>query len=116
MGGYGYTKLFGRRTSITGDVIGGYAFTSFSMSPAATNAYRSLSGGSGANAQIGSAPVLKPEVDVWYDLSRRVGVSVNAGYLIVRPRITIDSPLGRQSERLRADAFTVTVGVVYSIF
>jgi hypothetical protein len=115
MGGYGYTKLIGRKTSITGDVIGGLAFTSFNLSAAATNAYQGPGGGPGASVQIGAAPVVKPEVDVWYDLSRRVGVSVNAGYLVVRPRITIDSPLGHESSRLRADAFTVTVGLVYSI-
>jgi len=60
--------------------------------------------------------VTRPEVGAWFDLTRKIGVNVNAGYMIARPRVTIRSTLADESERIRADMFSVKIGMVYRIF
>jgi hypothetical protein len=60
--------------------------------------------------------VVKPELAVWYDLNRRIGLRVVGGYLVARPSVTIVSTLGRATQSIRADTFLITIGAVYSIF
>jgi hypothetical protein len=115
MTGYGYTRIIGP-VSATFDVIGGIAFNSFSLASPATEAYRDRLGAQSINTHVAKSPVVKPEVDVWIDLSRRVGLNINAGYLIARPQITVRSTLGDDVRRVRADMFALTIGAVYSLF
>jgi hypothetical protein len=53
---------------------------------------------------------------MWYDVSRKVGVTVNAGYVIARPEVRVHSSLGTDVHRVHADTYSVKFGVVYSIF
>jgi hypothetical protein len=113
MGGYGYTHVVGR-VAVTADVIGGYALTSFRMTSGARDAL-SLSGRS-ADVEVGGTPVIKPEVETWIDLNRKMGLIVNAGYMIARPRLTMPTTFGSDTRRFRADAMEITFGTVYRIF
>src|SRR5262249_36521171 len=115
MAGYGYSYVSGRY-AITADVIAGYAWTSFTVSPRATEAYRDRLDASGLDASTHGTPVIKPELEVWYDLNRKFGLNLNAGYVVARPSVPLHSTLGDQTRRLRADMFMVKVGLVYSIF
>jgi hypothetical protein len=36
--------------------------------------------------------------------------------MIARPRLTIHTSIGDESERIRADMFSVKIGMVYRIF
>ena len=58
----------------------------------------------------------KPEVCFWYDVNKKVGLNVTAGYIVARPNVTVSSTAGDDRRRVRADVFVVTVGAVYSIF
>jgi hypothetical protein len=60
--------------------------------------------------------VLKPEVQVWYDVNSRFGLKLEGGYLIARPSVVITSSLGEDDRPVRADTLLVTIGVVFSIF
>jgi hypothetical protein len=113
MGGYGYTWIRGR-TAITTDVMGGYAFNSFHLDSAAAAEYGRLAA-SDIHADATNTFALRPETTVWYDLNRRFGIKVTAGYLITRPTISIRSSLGVDSLPIRADSVVITFGVVYSI-
>jgi hypothetical protein len=115
MAGYGYTHLI-RRYSISADVLGGYAIGSFSLSDPAIEAYRRALGVPAVSARSTNTLVLKPEIGVWYDLTKKVYLNVNAGYMMARPDVTVETTLGTQIRKARADQFILKVGVVYSLF
>ena len=114
LGGYGYTKSYGRY-NVTGMLEAGYAFTSFGLTDTAQTALRP-SLGTVTDTHIGGTLVVRPEVEVWYDINRRLGLSVNLGYVVARPTLTMTTPAGTQSQRVRADVFVLTTGLVYSVF
>ena len=57
------------------------------------------------------ALAVKPEVSSWIDLNRRLGVSINAGYIVTRPRIFEGT-----DDRFRADTLSIMTGLVVRIF
>ena len=115
MAGYGYTKVI-RRYSITADMLGGYAFGSIKISDPALTAYRRAFDVPSAEANATNTLVIKPEIGVWYDVTKKVYVNVNAGYMLARPDVAIVTAAGADTRTARADQFILKVGVVYSIF
>jgi hypothetical protein len=115
MAGYGYTHVVGRY-SITADVLGGYAIGSIGLSDAAAAAYRGALGASSVTARATNTLVMKPEIGVWYDMTRRLYLNVNAGYMVARPGVTVDTPAGLDVRKARADQFILKAGIVYSLF
>ena len=123
MAGYGYTHTM-RRFSIRGAIFGGYAWNSFSLDPAATELYRRQAGPNGVSSStsdsISSSAsntwVIKPEVRLRYDVSRKVGLNVSAGYMVARPELRVRTPLGVETTPISADIFMLKFGVVYSVF
>lgn len=115
LGGYGYSWLFGR-TAVSADVYGGYAFTHFKLTPVADDTYRDRLGARTVSAESANTFVVKPELGVWYDYSRRIGINAAVGYVVARPRITVSSSLGEDVQRYRADMLQFRIGAVYSIF
>jgi len=115
MAGYGYTYSFGR-TSVSAELLGGYAFVSFQQTPAAVDVYRDRLGARSLNFHSSNTFVVRPQTNVWIDLSKKVGLNVSAGYAVARPRLTIKSSLGEESRRLRADMVVLSAGLVYKIF
>jgi hypothetical protein len=115
MAGWGYTWTRGR-TTVTADVLGGFAFNSFDLSEAAANDLQARLGATGLQTSASNTFVVKPEAQMWYDLNDRFGIKVSGGYLVARPSVTIASSLGDDTRSVRADSFLITVGVVYSLF
>ncbi|MEO8259967.1 MAG: hypothetical protein ABI868_21660 [Acidobacteriota bacterium] len=113
MVGYGYTMIRGR-AAITADMVAGVAFNSLHVNGATAAEYLRL-GGANISAEATNTFAAKPEVQVWYDLNRRIGLKINGGYLITRPTVTINSTLGTDKWKVKADSFLLTFGVVYSI-
>jgi hypothetical protein len=117
MGGYGYTHLFhGGRIAMTGDVVAGYAVNSFRLDPVAHSAYQTRLGARSISAEAVNALVVTPEFKIWYDVSKKVGLVVNGGYVFARPDVKVTSTLGTDVHRVHADTYTLKVGLVYSIF
>jgi len=115
LAGYGYTYEVGR-ASITAAMLAGYAFGSIKMTPVANDAYRDRFGARTISADASNTFAAKPEIGVWYDLNRKIGVNLNAGYIVARPHVTVRSSLGEDRLGIHADQFIVKVGMVYSIF
>ncbi len=115
MAGWGYTQVM-RGYAITAAVLGGYAIGGIDLSDSAGAAYRRTLGVPEVTAKATNTFVLKPEIGVWYDVTRKVYLNLNAGYMVARPDITVDSAAGAITRTARADQFIVKVGVVYSIF
>jgi hypothetical protein len=112
--GYGYKWPRGRYT-ITADTLAGYAFNSFDLDASARGAY-ALKGAANISSDVSNSFAVKPEVEVWYDVSPRIGLKLSGGYLISRPTITVTSTLGRDTRPIRADTVLITISAVYSIF
>ncbi|MGE0702963.1 MAG: hypothetical protein AB7F99_18325 [Vicinamibacterales bacterium] len=115
MGGYGYTRSFGR-VSGTAALLAGFALTSFHLDPAFADAYRnSLQAGS-IDDSTNLPFVVKPELSVWVDLNRRFGLNVSTGYMFAQPVVTLQSPAGNDKREVNANAFMLSAGIVYSVF
>ena len=114
MGGYGYTYLI-HHYAITAAVLGGYAIGSIALDPSAVDAYRQAPGVTTASASASNTFVMKPELGVWFDVSRKVGFNVNAGYMIARPYVTVVTNQGVDFRTSRADQFILKAGLVYSV-
>ena len=115
MAGYGYTHVI-RRYAVTADVLGGYAIGSIKISDPALAAYQRALGVTSAEANATNTLVLKPEIGVWYDITKKVFLNVNAGYMFARPDVEIVTSAGIDMRKARADQFILKVGVVYSLF
>ncbi len=102
--------------AVTGDVMAGYAVNSFRLDPVADSAYQTRLGARSVSAEAVNALVARPELKVWYDVNKKVGLLVNAGYVFVRPDVKVTSTLGTDVHRVHADTYTLKVGLVYSIF
>lgn len=113
MVGYGYTHVVSKRTKISANLLGGYAFTSLSLRTETESTYK---------ARLGEPPttdtsntfVVKPELSMWYDLAPKVGLNMSVGYMFARPMVPMSLSLERQ--RVNADRFTVKLGIAYSVF
>ncbi len=115
LAGYGYTRAIGPRLLMTTDVVGGLAYASLNVEDNARDALRQLPTGA-ASVDVGAiAPVIKPEFSIWYDVHPKFGISIDAGYIIARPRVTVSSALLRESRHFRADTFSFSAGFVYRI-
>jgi len=115
MAGYGYTHRIGP-TAIKGSIQGGYAFTSFEAEPHVADIYSTRLGAHSFSTDASNTIVVRPQVSVWHDISRKIGLNVTAGYMIARPTLTISTSMGVERQRVRADMFTVKMGLVYSVY
>jgi hypothetical protein len=115
MVGYGYRYTI-NAVSVELNAVGGYAFTSMRLAAAAADAYHDTLGAGALSIDAANTFVTRPEVGVWFDLTRKIGVNVNAGYMVARPRLTIRSSVGTESQPIRADMVSIKVGMVYRIF
>jgi hypothetical protein len=113
--GYGYSYRQGRQL-YTASVVGGYSFTSMSLAPVAADAYYDRLGARSLSLRTSNPLVIRPGFSLWHDLNEKVGLNVSAGFLVVRPRVTISSTVGEDERRLRADTFQLKIGLAYSIF
>jgi hypothetical protein len=115
MAGYGYTYKI-RRYTISGKALAGYAFSSIDVRAPALAAYREQLGASVIDVDVSNTFTFKPEVDVWYDLTTKVGIHGSAGYIVARPDVTVRSSFGQDRRGIRADQFMVKIGLAYSVF
>ena len=115
MAGYGYTKVI-HKYAITEAMLGGYGFGTITISDRAAAAYQRTLNVPHAEANATNTIVLKPEIGVWYDITRKVFLNVNAGYMLARPDVEIVTAVSTERRKARADQFVLKVGVVYSIF
>lgn len=114
--GYGYHHKFGSRTTVGAGATAGYAFVSFDMTQRFEDAYRNQLGANSVSAEASNTFAARPEVSVWIDLSRKIGLNIASAYIFARPDVTITSSLGRDTRPINADVFQFRIGAVYSVF
>jgi len=114
LAGYGHTKRIGRFTA-SASVSGGYSFNSLTVDNGMSSAF-STTGLSLVGVRVSDGAVAKPDVAVWYDVFRHVGVGVSAAYLVTRPEETLTTATGSTVRRLNADTWELTTGVVFGVW
>ena len=115
MAGYGYTYNMGR-ASISAELLGGFAWVTFAQMPTAADVYRDRLGARALDMRASNTVILRPQTNLWIDMSDKIGLNVSAAYPIARPRLTTTSSLGEHTQRIRADMFAISAGIVYRIF
>ena len=114
MAGYGYTYKI-RRYTLSGVALAGYAFSSIDVRDPAIAAFSQF-GVTGVDVDVSNTFTFKPEIDVWYDLTRKIDLHGSVGYIVARPDLTVRSSLGEERRSIKADQFMVKLGLAYSIF
>jgi len=115
LAGYGYTHVIGPRLLMITDIVGGFAYASLDSTDESSAALARLPTGP-VHLDVGAiTPVVKPEFSIWYDVKPRFGVSVDVGYIIARPHITVATGNIRESGRFRADTFSLSAGFVFRL-
>jgi hypothetical protein len=113
-GGFGHTKRFGRFTT-SENIFAGYSFNSLSVDGGFGPAL-ARSGVSLVSVGVNDSGIVKPEVAVWYDVFRHVGVGVSAAYLYTRPEEALTTANGLQVRRLNANTWELTTGVAFGLW
>jgi hypothetical protein len=116
MAGYGYTHMF-RGVTMSANLLAGYAFSSFSLNPAGEQAYRVQLDVEPVRAAASNTVVVKPELSTWIDITPRVGLNLNVGYMVARPEVRIRTSDGNEERRrIHADRFMLKAGIAYTVF
>jgi hypothetical protein len=115
MAGYGYTRTI-HNTAISANLLGGFAFSGFSLDDRADAVYQTVYGVDRISTRASNTFVLKPELSAWHDMGRKVGLHASIGYMIARPDVEVDTGLAVERHHVRADVLQLKIGVVYSIF
>jgi hypothetical protein len=114
LAGFGHTSHVGRFSAGV-NVSGGYAFNSFSVASEAVPKFAS-GGVSLVGAGVDNSWVARPDVAVWYDVFKHIGVGVSAAYLVARPSETITTASGTQEQHLNADSLELSAGVTVGLW
>jgi hypothetical protein len=97
------------------NISGGYSFNSLTLDSGLFPAF-ARTGVSLVNVRVNDSAVVKPEVSVWYDVFKHVGVGVSAAYLFTRPDETITTSRGAEVRHINADTWELTVGVAFGVW
>lgn len=107
MAGLNYNVVSGRVTVGAG-VVAGYSFNSLNVETARAGPGRAIA--------VTNSFVVQPKMDFWFDVTRRIGFTLQAGYLVSRPKVTFGSDDVVTTERVRVNTVVVSAGLAYWIF
>jgi hypothetical protein len=85
------------------------------LSQEAMDAYATRFAAQGITVKASNAFVVIPEVNVWYNINKKIGIRFSSGYVIARPDVIVTSTAGVDKRRVKADNLTFKVGMVYSL-
>lgn len=107
MAGLNYSLVTGRVTFGAG-VVAGLSFNSLSVETARAGPGRAIA--------VTNSFAVQPKVDVWFDVTRRIGLTLGAGYLVSRPKVTFASDDIVSTERIPINTVVLSAGLAYWIF
>ena len=114
LAGFGHTRRLKRLTA-SANVSVGYSFNHFTVDSGAYPAF-ARTGVTLTDVRVRDSAMLKPDVSVWYDVARHVGVGISAAYLVARPDQIISTATGSTTRQLHADAFELTAGLTFGVW
>jgi hypothetical protein len=116
LAGAAYTWTRGR-VEATALVTGGVAFVSVDLDEAGRRRLVSAFRTQDVRADSKATFTIQPKLTLLFDVNRWIGLTTSAGYLSLRPRVTLSAD-GATLEQFRidADAVRVSAGVVVKVF
>jgi len=115
--GFGTTQHLGHRFAVSANMFGGYSFNNLTADSGLPLAYANT-GVSLVGVSVNNSAVAKPEVTIWYDVFKHVGVGVSAAYVFTRPDETITTAGGSQIQHrsINGDTWEFSTGVTVGVW
>ncbi len=107
MVGMEYSLVSGR-VSLGAGILAGYSFNRLNVDTTRSASSRAIA--------AANSFVIQPQVDAWFDLTRRVGLTLRMGYLVSRPKVTFVGGDIVSTERIPVNAVVLSAGLAYWIF
>ncbi len=107
MAGLDY-RLVNERVTVGTGILAGFSFNSLKVETARAGPGRAIA--------VSNSFVVQPKLDIWFDLTQRIGITLQAGYLLSRPKVTFGSDDLVATERIRVNAVVLSAGLAYWIF
>ncbi len=114
LAGIGTTRRV-RRFSASGNVSVGYSFNHLTADSGGSAAL-ALTGVTVTDVHVRDSAIFKPEISVWYDVTKHAGIGVSAAYVVARPDEVMTTSTGSTVRELQADAFELTLGVTFGVW
>jgi hypothetical protein len=115
LAGFGHTKRLGRRFTTSATVSAGYSFNDLTVDSGVTPAF-SRTGVTLVGVHVNNSLVAKPEVSLWYDVFRHMGLGVSVAYLFIRPDEVTTTATGSTTRNLNADTWELTTGITFGVW
>jgi hypothetical protein len=115
LAGFGHTKRLGRRFTTSANISAGYSFNNLTADSGVSRAF-SRTGVTLVGVHTNDSAVVKPEVSLWYDVFRHVGLGVSVAYLFIRPEEVTTTPTGSTTRDLNADTWELTAGITFGVW
>jgi hypothetical protein len=114
LAGFGYRRPIHRFTAAA-NVSAGYSFNHLTDDSGMGAAF-ARTGVSLIDVHVNDSAIVKPEVAVWYDLFKHVGIGVSAAYLFNRPDEVIRTTAGSRTRELNANTFALAAGLTFGVW
>jgi len=112
--GIGHTQHMGRLNA-SASLSGGYSLNRFALDDRASPTF-ALADVSLLGARVRNSPAARPDVSVWFDVAKRLGVGVSAAYFVARPDVIVTTNSGTYTRRVRADALEWHAGMTIGVW
>ena len=114
LAGFGYRHRIHRFTGLA-NVSAGYSFNHLTDDSGLGPAF-ARTGVSLIDVHVNDSAIVKPEVAVWYDLFKHVGIGVSAAYLFNKPDEVIRTTAGTGTRQLNANTFALAAGLTFGVW
>jgi hypothetical protein len=114
LAGFGYRHRIHRFTA-AGNVSAGYSFNHLTVDSGMGPAF-ARTGVSLIDVHVNDSALVKPEVAVWYDIFKHVGIGVSAAYLFNRPDEVIRTTAGSGTRQMNANTFALAAGMTFGVW
>jgi hypothetical protein len=114
LAGFGYRHRIHRFTA-GANLSAGYSFNHLTDDSGMGAAF-ARTGVSLIDVHVNDSAIVKPDVAVWYDLFKHVGVGVSAAYLFNRPDEVIKTTAGSATRQLNANSFVLAAGLTFGVW
>jgi hypothetical protein len=114
LAGFGYRHRIHRFTA-GANVSAGYSFNHLTVDSGMGPAF-ARTGVSLLDVHVNDSAIVKPNVALWYDLFKHVGVGVSAAYLFNRPDEVIRTTAGSRTRQLNANTFVFAAGLTFGVW
>ena len=68
------------------------------------------------DVHVNDSLLIKPDVGLWYDLFKHVGIGVSAAYLFNKPDEVIRTTAGSATRQMNANTFALAAGLTFGVW